>query len=200
MAERLVNLRLIHGDAREVRSGLAVIGQRNPVRSWLQSNGCEFQAADLMRGRATASWCSPGEPWSHVIAVKPRIGHVSRTRLSDDVSDVLGWGLRRWPVTDVVMVPMSWREPEVVSFNMLLALWLVSFNPIHTVGREQLGVSFTIASIDSLEPFHRWLRDDCRELKAEVAKLLAPYRDFPLFRLSVPKFEQIQFAVAAEAT
>lgn len=123
-----------------------------------------------------------------------------RTRLSDDVSDVLGWGLRRWPVNDVVMIPMSWREPELVSFNMLLALWLLSFNPMHTVGRARLDVTFTIASIDSLEPFHFWLRDDCRELKAGVAKLLAPYRDFPLFRPSLPKFEQIRFAVTAEAT
>jgi hypothetical protein len=199
MPKGVVNLRLVQADVRQLRAGLAVLGHRNPLRNWLESNDCDFRTADLTRGRATASWCSPGEPWAHAITIKPRIGRGSRTRMSDDLSDVLAWALRRWPVTDVVMTPMSWREPELVSFNMLLALWLLSYNPEHTVGRPEVGATFTIASIDSLEPFHHWLHDDCRELKAAIAKLLDPYRNMVFFGCGLSKFERIRFTVVAEA-
>lgn len=196
---RLVNLRLFVGDARDVAAGLAVFGQRNPLRAWLESHGCGFGPANLGRGRGTACFCSPGEPWQHAVGVKARLGHVSSTRISDDLSDVLGWALRRWPVDEVVLVPLSWREPETVAFNMLLALWLLSFNPKQTVGQERLDTTFTIASADSVEPFLYWLRDDCREMRDRVTRLLRPYRDFALTRGAVTKFERIGFALTSGA-
>ena len=200
MAEQLVNLRLVQGDARDVRAGLAVIGQRSPLRTWLESRGHEFQTTSPRPGRPTASWCSPGDPWPYAVAIKPRVGHVSSTRLADDISEVVGWSLRRWPTTDVVIIPMFWREPELVSFNMLLALWILSFSPEQRVGRARLDVRFTIASDVSVEPFHYWLREDCRNMKAKIAELKATSGEAALMIRLRPEFEKVHFVVAAEAT
>jgi hypothetical protein len=182
---------------------MAVIGQRSPAHTWLESCGHSFQPADLKASHARALWCSPGEPWEHVISIRPRIGHVTQTRLSHDVHDAIGWGLRRWPVNDVVIIPLFWREPELVSFNILLALWILSFSPKHRVGRERLDVTFTIASLDSVEPFDFWLRDECRQLRAGISKLIISGTaggEFALFARFQPTFDQPRFAVAAGAT
>ena len=192
---RLVNLRLIVGDARDVSARLVVFGQRNPLRAWLESRGCGFESVKLGRGRVTACFCSPGEPWQQAVAVKARIGHVSATRISDDLANVLGWALGRWPADEIILVPLSWREPDTVAFNMLLALWQVGFSARRINGWEQLDTSFTIASADSVEPFLYWLRDDCREMRKRVARVLQPYRWF--FGRAATEFERMGFALTS---
>jgi hypothetical protein len=95
---------------------------------------------------------------------------------------------------------MFWREPELVSFNMLLALWILSFSPEQRVGRARLDVRFTIASDVSVEPFHYWLREDCRNMKAKIAELKATSGEAALMIRLRPEFEKVHFVVAAEAT
>src|SRR5687768_10274800 len=90
-----VRVRLHRGDACTVVAPVAVIGDRSPLRSWLeQEHGAVFEPV-ITRLRFTPSptpaltWqATPASgPWRQVMSVRTNVRRNRGTRLSNDLSD-----------------------------------------------------------------------------------------------------------------
>ena len=167
MTSVTVRVRLHRGDARTIVAPLAVIGDRSPVRTWLeQEHGAVFEPVvarswPSLRAPALAWQASPRSgPWRHVVSLRTNVRRQRGTKLANDLSDTLGYAIKPWAPFEIVILPLTWREPDAVAMNTLLALWLVASYSDLILGGPWPDPQFTLASLDGTDRYIEALRND----------------------------------------
>ena len=154
-----IRVRLHTGDARTVGAPVAVIGDRSPLRTWLeQMHGAVFEPV-ITRERfipsttpATTRQASPASgPWQHVISVRTNVRRNRGTRLGNDLSDLLDYAIKQWAPSTIVILPLTWREPAAVAMNTLMALWLLAYYPELITRAPWTDRQFILASLDTTD-------------------------------------------------
>jgi hypothetical protein len=160
-----VRLRVHRGDARAVVAPVAVIGDRSPLRTWLeQEHGAGFETV-LTRERYTPSrtpastrQASPTSgPWQHVISVRTNVRRNRGTRLANDLSDTLDYAIKQWAPSQILILPLTWREPAAVAMNTLMSLWLLAYYPDLITRAPWADRQFILASLDRTDGTDRYV-------------------------------------------
>ena len=153
-----VRVRLHHGDARAIVAPVAVIGDRSPIRTWLeQEHGAVFEPTAPRfwpsPTRAGPAWqASPKSgPWRYVMSVRTNVRRQRGTKLASDLSDTLVSVIKPWAPFEIVILPLTWRDPDVVAMNTLLALWLIATYSDFFFGGPWPDPQFTLATLDTTD-------------------------------------------------
>jgi len=178
MAICRVPIELVHGDAREVPGDALVMGWTNPLKSWLADRaGHNFEPLDLTRlsaGLATADLIKlHGCPWRCAASIKCRISKPLGSRVHEDFSDLLAFLYRTMTVREYIIVPITWREPELVAFNTLLAVFVLAYYPDVTVRQKRFEGRVKIVALEGLEPYAELLKNGNRGFREKVRELEA---------------------------
>lgn len=186
-----VRVRIHRGDARAVIAPAAVIGDRSPLRTWLEEqHGAVFEPV-VARVRFMPSptpaltWqAMPASgPWRHVMSVRTNVRRQRGTRLSNDLSDTLDYVLRQWAPSEIVVLPLTWREPEAVVMNTLMALWLMAYHADAVFLGPWPDPQFTLASLDGTDRYREAPEHDA----TRFYDWLAPIFERDAFSLFGPK-------------
>lgn len=129
-----IRVRLHRGDARAVVAPVAVIGDRSPLRTWLeQEHGAVFepmitrsQFLPPTKPRTKQATLASG-PWQHVVTVRTDVRRNRGCRLANDLSDTLDHAFKLWSPSEVVVLPLTWRDPGAVAMNTLMGLWMLAY-------------------------------------------------------------------------
>jgi ribosomal protein S18 acetylase RimI-like enzyme len=176
-----VRIRLHRGDARTVVAPVAVIGDRSPLRTWLeQEHGAVFVPV-LMRqrflpsvSRARVRQASPPSgPWRHVTTVHTDVRRNAGTRLSNDLSDTLDFCLREWSPSEIVVLPLTWREPQAVVMNTLMAFWVLAYYSAAIFRRPWPDPEFILPSLDGTDGYLEALEHDAAGFYDWLAPIFA---------------------------
>jgi hypothetical protein len=174
-----VRVRLHRGDARALAAPVAVIGDRSPLRTWLErDHGAVFEPM-ITRLRFTPSptpaltrQASPASgPWRHVLSVRTNVRRTRGTRLSNDLSDTLDYAIRRWAPIEIVVLPLTWRDPAAVAMNTLMALWLLAYYSDSTFPGPWPDPLFILASLDGTDRYLEALGRDGSAFYAWLAPI-----------------------------
>lgn len=156
-----VRVRLHRGDARTVVAPVAVIGDRSPLRTWLErQHGAVFEPV-ITRVRfvpsptpALTKQAMPASgPWRHVITVRTNVRRHRGTRLANDLSDTLDYAIRQWAPSEIVVLPLTWRDPDAVVMNTLMALWLMAYFSDAVFRGPWPDPQFILASLDGTDRY-----------------------------------------------
>jgi hypothetical protein len=156
-----VRVRLHRGDARTVVAPVAVIGDRSPLRTWLErEHGAVFEPV-ITRLRfapsptpALTKQATPASgPWRHVMTVRTNVRRHRGTRLANDLSDTLDYAIRQWAPPEIVVLPLTWRDPEAVVMNTLMALWLMAYFSDLVFRGPWPDPQFILASLDGTDRY-----------------------------------------------
>lgn len=157
----VVRIRFHRGDARDLAAPVAVIGDRSPVRAWLeQKHGAVFEKV-IVRERiipsrtpAQTSQANPVTgPWRHVISVRTDVRRHNGLRLSNDLSDTLVYAITQWAPREIVVLPLTWRDPSAVMMNTLMALWMMAYYSNLMFPGPWPDPEFILASLDSTDDY-----------------------------------------------
>ena len=160
-----VRVRLHRGDARMVGAPVAVIGDRSPLRTWLeQEHGAVFEPVITREGfipsttPATTRQASPlSGPWQHVISVRTNVRRNRGTRLGNDLSDLLDYAIKQWAPSEIVILPLTWREPAAVAMNTLMALWMLAYYKELITRAPWADRQFILAALDTTDGTDRYI-------------------------------------------
>jgi hypothetical protein len=156
-----VRVRLHRGDARTVVAPVAVIGDRSPLRPWLeQDHGAVFEPV-VARLRfapsptpAMVRLAIPASgPWRHVMTVRTNVRRHRGTRVANDLSDTLDYAIRQWAPSEIVVLPLTWRDPAAVAMNTLMALWLIAHYSDSIFPEPWPDPQFILASLDGTDRY-----------------------------------------------
>jgi hypothetical protein len=158
-----VRVRLHRGDARAVGAPVAVMGDRNPLRRWLeQEHGAVFEPMTTRgpfdRTPARTKQASPASgPWQHVITVRTNVRRDRGTRLANDLSDTLDWAIKQWTPSEIVVLPLTWRDPAAVAMNTLMALWLLAYYSELITRAPWADRQYILPSLDTTDGTDRYM-------------------------------------------
>ena len=164
----IVRIRLHRGDARTVAAPVAVIGDRSPLRTWLErDHGAVFETV-ITRLRfapsptpAMTKQATPSSgPWRHVMTVRTYVRRHRGTRLANDLSDTLDYVIRQWAPSEIVVLPLTWREPAAVALNTLMALWLMAYYSDFVFQGRWPDPQFILPSLDGTDRYLESLARD----------------------------------------
>jgi hypothetical protein len=156
-----VRIRFHRGDAREIVAPVAVIGDRSPVRAWLvQEHGAVFekvvtrQRSIPSRTPAQTSQANPESgPWRHVISVRTDVRRNNGLRVSNDLSDTLFYAITQWAPREIVVLPLTWRDPATVVMNTIMALWIMAYYSNLMFPGPWPDPEFILASLDATDEY-----------------------------------------------
>ena len=159
-----VRVRLYHGDARTIVARVAVIGDRSPLRTWLeQEHGAVFEPM-ITRSRflpptlsRTKQATLASGPWQHVITVRTDVRRNRGTRLANDLSDTLDHAFKQWSPSEVVVLPLTWRDPATVAMNTLMAIWMLAYYKELITRAPWADRQFILASLDTTDGTDRYI-------------------------------------------
>jgi hypothetical protein len=61
------------------------------------------------------------------MTVRTNVRRSQGTRVANDLSDTLDYAIRQWTPSEIVILPLTWRDPDAVAMNTLMALWLLAY-------------------------------------------------------------------------
>jgi hypothetical protein len=96
-------------------------------------------------------------PWRHVITVRTNIRRHRGTRLANDLSDTLAYALKPRGPYEIVILPLTWRDPAAVAMNTLMALWLIAYYSDLVFGGRWPDPQFVLASLDGADLYREAL-------------------------------------------
>lgn len=174
-----IRIRLHRGDARTLVAPVAVIGDRSPLRTWLEQDHGAVFAPTIARLRFTPSptpaltnQASPASgPWRHVMSVRTNVRRNRGTRLANDLSDTLDYTIRQWAPTEIVVLPLTWRDPAAVAMNTLMALWLLAYYSDSIFRGPWPDPTFILASLDGTDRYIKALGRDATGFYAWLAPI-----------------------------
>ena len=161
----IVRIRLHRGDARTLAAPVAVIGDRSPLRTWLEGDHGAVFAPVITRERfypsptpALTTQATPvSGPWRHVLTVRTNVRRQRGLRLANDLSDTLDYALRQWAPSEIVVLPLTWRDPDAVVMNTLMALWLLAYYSDVVTHVPWTDPQFILASLDGTDRYREAL-------------------------------------------
>ena len=159
-----VRVRLHSGDARTVVAPMAVIGDRSPLRSWLEQEHSAAFEPMITRSRflpptlpRTKRATLASGPWQQVITVRTDVRRNRGTRLANDLSDTLDQAFKQWSPSEVVVLPLTWRDPATVAMNTLMALWMLAYYKELITRAPWADRQFILASLDTTDGTDRYI-------------------------------------------
>ena len=163
-----VRIRLHRGDARIVVAPVAVIGDRSPIRAWLErEHGAVFEPVVVREWHFKPNPPAPPRhgapasgPWRHVISVRTNVRRERGTRLANDLSDALDYSFRQWTPSEILVLPLTWREPHAVAMNTLMAIWLLAYYSRLVTLAPWSDRQFILASLDGTDHYIEALNHD----------------------------------------
>ncbi len=85
------------------------------------------------------------------MTVRTNVRRSRGTRLSNDLSDTLEYAIRQWAPGEIVVLPLTWRDPGAVVMNTLMALWLMAYYSDLVFQRPWPDPRFILASLDGTD-------------------------------------------------
>lgn len=61
------------------------------------------------------------------MSVRTNVRRHRGTRLANDLADTLDYAIKQWAPSEIVVLPLTWRDPAAVAMNTLMALWLIAY-------------------------------------------------------------------------
>ena len=95
------------------------------------------------------------------MTVRTNVRRQHGTRLANDLSDTLAYAIKQWAPAKIVILPLTWRDPDAVAMNTLLALWLMAYYSDSVFYGQWPGrwpnTEFILASLEGTEYYHEAL-------------------------------------------
>jgi hypothetical protein len=157
----IVRIRFYRGDARAIVAPVAIVGDRSPLRPWLErEHGAVFEKV-ITRQRSIPT-TTPAQtrqanpetgPWRHVMSVRTDVRRNNGLRLSNDLSDTIVYAISQWTPREIVVLPLTWRDPAAVAMNTLMALWLMAYYSDAMFRAPWPDPEFILASLDATDDY-----------------------------------------------
>jgi hypothetical protein len=165
MASRLIRMSYFRGDPRIVPARIAITGETEPLKRELESAaGRAFQQLPILTHSADAEFLQlpADDPWKWALSMKCRFDGPLATQIGYDLAALLTYGHWVMKCHDFVVLSLCEREPELVAFNMLYALWFLCYFKEPMVHADELQPHVTIAWESGIELVHGLLADNHR--------------------------------------
>jgi hypothetical protein len=82
------------------------------------------------------------------------------TRLANDLSDTLDHAFKQRSPSEVVVLPLTWRDPATVAMNTLMALWMLAYYKELITRAPWADRQFVLASLDRTDLYVEALRNN----------------------------------------
>jgi hypothetical protein len=92
-------------------------------------------------------------PWRHVMTVRTDVRRNNGLRLSNDLSDSLAYAIAQWTPREIVVLPLTWRDPAAVARNTLMALWLLAYYTGVMFPGPWPDPEFILPSVDGIDNY-----------------------------------------------
>lgn len=198
---REIRLSLVQADALTIPCDVAVLGSRSPLRARLERaarNRFRYLRYGDILGRPLCEadlLTSDQLAWANVLSLP----YNSRRQVSDrQMSKVAGALLcahNLFRPSRVLLLPLSWRNPEAVAICLLAAVYSAHYySHLSDTTRQGLDEAhYAICDQAGVEPFARALDQDALAVRQWFERVLAPFAGFFVGRMDFSRvvFRQV---------